>query len=156
MTAPGPHTDTDETVAEAIFNLVFDDKEDLELEDVLYGNHIIIPRNSAAVIQAMGKNRALAGVAAPGGRTLNTLMVMIDLHWSKVGDESTQRRLCDARGTALERKIHEDTTLGGIVIHGFVNQVDRGETLFNGSMFRTVRMSYAATTKTYLSPPAAP
>lgn len=156
MTAPGPPTDQDEVVAEFIFNLINDNKETLGVEDVLYGNHVMIPRSSAAVVTAMGHNRALAGVAAPGGVTMNTLIVMIDLHWSKVGDESTQRREADAKGTILERKIHADTTCGGLIIHGFINQVDRGETVFNGSMFRTVRMLFNGTTKTYLSPPAAP
>lgn len=157
MTAPGPHVDQDEVVAEAIFTLIEDNQDELQLEDVLYGNHTMIPRNSAAIVQALGKDRTLAGVAAPGGRTMNNLRVMIELHWSKVGDEATERRACDARGTALERKIHVDTTLGGIIIHGFVSQVDRGESqMFNGSMFRTVRMLYVGTTKTYLSPPAAP
>lgn len=149
----GPHTDDDVVVAEAILALVEANKIDLQLDDVLYGNHIMIPRASAAVVMAMGKVRALAGVAAPGGRTLNQLQVQIDLHWSKVGDETTERRNCDDRATALERLLHTDTTLDGLIIHGFVMEVSRGETQFaNNSMFRSVRMSYVGQTKTYLTP----
>lgn len=151
------HTDDDTVVAEAIYQLILANKVALQLDDVLYGNHNNIPHASAAVITAAGHRRTLAGVSAPGGRTENALMVEIGLHWSKVGDEATERRAADARGTAVEKKLHEDTTMGGIVIHGFVQQTDRGETqMASGSMFRSVRMTYMATTKTYLSPPAAP
>jgi hypothetical protein len=151
------HTDDDTVVAEAIFDLLEANKATLLLDDVLYGNHNNIPRASGAVVTALGNTRTLAGVSAPGGRTENTLNVEIDLHWSKVGDEATERRAADARGTALSKKLHEDTTLGGIVIHGFVVTIHRGETIMaDNSMFRSVRLMYSATTKTYLSPPAAP
>jgi len=151
------HTDDDTVVAEAIYQLILANQTDLLLDDVLYGNHNNIPHASAAVVTASGKRRELAGVSAPGGRTENTFTIEIGLHWSKVGDEATERRAADSRGKALEKKIHEDTSLGGIIIHGFINQVERGETqMASGSMFRTVRMIYTGETKTYLSPPAAP
>lgn len=147
-----PHTDKDEVVAQAIETLLEANKVALLLDDVLYGNHIMIPRASAAIVMPLGKRRQLAGVAAPGGRTLNQLIVGVDLHWSKIGDEETERKAADSRGTAVETLLHTDTTLGGIVIHGFVTQVDRGESQFaNNSMFRSVRMVYEAQTKTYLS-----
>jgi len=151
------HTDDDATVAQAIEVLVNANKAALLLDDVLYGDHNMIPHASAAIIMPGGMRRELAGVAAPGGRTANNMMVEVVLHWSKVGDEATERKAADQRGKLLERKLHEDTTLGGIIIHGFVNQVDRGNTIMgNNNMFRTVRMVYIAMTKTYLSPPAAP
>jgi len=146
------HTDKDEVVADFLFNLLTTNKVTLQLDDVLYGNQIMIPHASAAVVTAMGKRRTLAGVSAPGGRTLNELVVNIEMHWSRVGDEGTERKNADNRATALEAIIHQDTTLGGIIIHGFINQVDRGETQFaNGSMFRSVRMIFVGQTKTYLS-----
>lgn len=152
-----PHTDDDTIVADAIFDLITANKVTLLLDDVLYGNQALIPRASAAVVVPGGKRRELAGVSSPGGRTNNTLIVEINLHWSKVGDEATERRAVDDRATAVERLIHTDTTLGGIIVHGFIDQVDRGETLMaNNSMFRSVRMMFTGVTKTYLSPPAAP
>jgi len=156
-----PHTDDDTVLALAIRDLIEANKSALLIDDVLYGNHGMIPQASAAVVTAMGKRRQLAGVSAPGGRTQNELMVGIDLHWSKVGNEDTERQAADSRGTALESLIHEDTTVGGIIIHGFITDVDRGDSVLpnstgSNSMFRTVRMMYRGTTKTYLSPPAAP
>jgi hypothetical protein len=150
------HTDDDAVVALAIRDIIEANKATLQLNDVFYGNHTMIPNNSAAVVMAMGKRRQLAGVSAPGGRTQNDLLVTIQLHWSRVGNEEPERRACDARGTAVERLLHANVTLDGIIIHGYVSEVDRGETLINNSMFRSVMMTYVGITKTYLSPPAAP
>lgn len=151
------HTDRDEVIAEAIYNLILANKDTFELDDVFYGNQNMIPRASAAVVMASGKRRVLAGVSAPGGRTENSMMVSVSLNWSKVGDEATERRAVDDRAYEIEKLLHADTTLGGIIIHGYVADVERGESsIANGSMFRSVVMSYIATTKTYLSPPAAP
>lgn len=153
MTGPGPHTDDDVIVALTIRDLIVANQADLLLDDVLYGNHIMIPRASAAVVTANGKTRELAGVSAPGGRTMNNFMIGIFLHYSKVGPEDEERQAVDARALLLERLLHTDTTLGGLVIHGFVRQVDRGETqLSNGSNFRSVQLIYTAVTKTYLTP----
>jgi hypothetical protein len=150
------HTDDDTLVAIAIRDLLETNKETLQLDDVLYGNHNLIPRASAAIVTAGGKTRQLAGVSAPGGRTENNLIVAIQLHWSKVGNEEEERIAADQRGTAVERLIHADTTVSGLIIHGYINQVERGETIVNNSMFRSVIMSFVGITKTYLSPPAAP
>lgn len=146
-----PHTSDDTAVAQAIFNIIVANQATLLLDDVLYGNHTVIPHASAAVVTALGKQRDLVGVVAPGGRTDNTLSIEITLHWSKVGDEATERKNADDRGTALETLIHQDTTVGGIIIHGYIKQVNRGETeMSNGNMFRSVRMIFTGVTKTNL------
>src|SRR6185503_7500357 len=137
------HTDNDTVLALAIRDIIEANKGALGLDIVLYGYHNLIPTSTAAVVMARGKTRALAGVQGPGGRTLNNLMIGIDIHRSKVGDEET--------ATTLEDLINNDTTVGGLIIHGFFDRVDRGDTSFmNGSMFRTVVMSYTGTTKTLI------
>jgi hypothetical protein len=150
-----PHTDNDTVVAQAIFDLIEANKVDLALDDVLWGNQEMIPRASAAIVIPLGKRRVLAGVTAPGGRTENTLLVTIEISRSKVGTEAVERKAVDDTGTAIELLIHSDTTLGGIVIHGFVEQTDRGEVTITSGQYRTVRLMYAARTKTYLSVPTA-
>src|SRR5258706_14806967 len=97
------HTDDDTVVAKAIETLLNANKTALLLEDVLYGDHTMVPRNSAAIVQPGGKQRALAGVAATGGRTENNLVVEVALHWGKVGDAETDCKDEDDRGSALER-----------------------------------------------------
>lgn len=155
------HTDKDEILAQAIQALIEANKVTLGLDDVFYGNHNMIPRASAAIVAPLGKTRELAGVSAPGGRTNNTLMVSIDVHRSKVVDEETGRLAVDSTASAIEALLHTDPTIGGLIIHGFVQNVQRGETQFfsnvgSGSLFRSVQMVFSGTTKTYLSPPMAP
>lgn len=148
-----PHTDDDTVVALYIFNLITTNMVALQLNDVLYGNHNNIPSASAAVVTSGGKLRSVVGVQAPGGRSENQLVVQIALHWSKVGDEATERQAADDRATALEQLLHEDTTMGGLVIHGFVEDVNRGESqMANNSMFRSVVMTWRGKTRTAITP----
>lgn len=119
--------------------------------DVLYGRQEQIPRSPTFVVTPGPKRRDLAGVSAPGGRTMNFLTVFIDVHTSKVGDEETERLAVDQLAEAAEVVLHSDVTMGGIIIHGFVNEWNPGETHNQGGEFRSVRMTYVGITKTYLS-----
>lgn len=147
------HTDSDVVLAQAIQAILETNKVTLGLDDVFYGNQRMLPRASSAVVIAEGKARQLAGVTAPGGRTMNELMVSIDIHRSKVGVEADEREAVDEIATDVETLLHSDTTIGGIIIHGFIRSVQRGEIEFaQNSMFRSVHMSFVGQTKTYLSP----
>ena len=145
------HTDDDTVLALAIFDLLDTNKSALGLELILYGYHTLIPTSTAAVVMARGNTKTLAGVQGPGGRTLNNLMVGIDIHRSKVGDESTERIVVDETSKSVMSLVHADTTVGSLIIHGFFDRTDRGDTSFmNGSMFRTVVMSFTGVTKTLI------
>ncbi len=146
-----PHTDNVTVVAVALYNLINANKGSLGINIVLFGNQNMIPSSPAVVVNPGTKRRDLAGVSAPGGRVMNEMSVFIDVHSSKVGDEFAERLAVDQLAEAVEVKIHSDVTLGGILIHGFVNEWDPGETFIQGSAFRTVRMTFIGKTKTYLS-----
>lgn len=145
------HTDSTATLAKAIYALIVDNADELKLKDVAYGNHLMLPRTPTAVVIPGPKRRELQGVSAPGGRTRNYMTVYIDVHTSKVGSETDERMLLDELGTQVERLIHQDTTVGGIIIHGFVEVWDPGETFIQGGQFRSVRMTFVGQTLTYLS-----
>lgn len=145
------HTDSTAVLAKAIYDLLVANADSLKLQDVLYGNHLMIPRSPTAVVIAGTKRRELAGVSAPGGRTMNYLTVYIDIHDSKVADETTQRQYLDALAESVEHFLHQDVTVGGLIIHGFVNTWDPGESFTQNGQFRSVRMTFTGQTKTYLS-----
>ncbi|HEY9660603.1 MAG TPA: hypothetical protein V6C65_19275 [Allocoleopsis sp.] len=148
------HTNDDTVVADFLFNLINTNKVTLGLNEVYYGNQTMIPVANAAVITPGGKSRVLSGVQGPGGQTTNTLNVIIAVHRSKVGVEDTERHAVDNIATAVERLVHQDVTCGGIIIHGMIDDVSRGESpLANGSMFRSVVMSFSGETKLSLIPP---
>jgi hypothetical protein len=146
-----PHTDDDTVLAQAIFDLLDANKSALNLDLVMYGFQVLIPTSTAAVVMARGNTKALAGVQGPGGRTLNNLMIGIDVHRSKVGNEDTERKVVDSTANDIISLVHNDTTVGGLIIHGFFDRTDRGDTSFmNGSMFRTVVLSFTGITKTLI------
>jgi hypothetical protein len=145
------HTDDDTVLATAIRDLINLNKADLGVSIVLYGNHIMVQSSPAVVVKAAGKDRTLIGVQGPGGRTDNGLNIVVEVHISEVGDEETERRKVDSLATSIEHLLHSDTTIGGIIIHGFVTSATRGDTLISGSMFRSVIMTFAGRTRTLIS-----
>ena len=145
------HTDKVTPVAIFIKDLLIANRTSLGLRDVLFGDQNMIPETPFAVVNCGPKRRQLAGVSAPGGRTMNSLTVFIDIHSSAVGSEADERLKLDQLADLIETKIHADPTCGGIIIHGFVTDWDPGQFFIGNSMFRTVRMTFVGETKTYLS-----
>lgn len=145
------HTDSPTVLAIAIRDKISAVAGTLSIANVLYGDHTMIPVTPAVIVIASGKRRALRGVSSPGGRTDNELIVLIDVHSSAVGDEETERLALETLANNIEAELHKDTTMGGIIIHGFVSEWDNGVAVLSGE-FRTVRMTYIGRTVTYLSP----
>lgn len=147
-----PHTEFSSVLAQAIQAKLTTNKQSLGLADILFGNQQQIPRSPTVVVNPGLKRRELRGVAAPGGRTFNTMIVYVDVHLSKVGDEATERLASHQLAEAIEKVLHADTTMGGIIIHGFVTDSSPGDSFFQlGGEFRTVRLTYVGTSETYLS-----
>lgn len=146
------HTNNTSVLASYIKNLLLTNMQLLGLKDVLYGNQLMLPRSPVAVITPGPKRRELAGVSAPGGRTMNYLTVNIDVYSSKIGNEEDERLALDQLSEQVEFVLHHDVQMGGNIIHGFVTDWTPGETTLQGnSQFRWVRLSFVGLTKTYLS-----
>lgn len=153
MTSPiSPNTDKTSVLAVYIFNLLTANQYDLGLTQVLYGNHNMVPKNNTVVVTPGRKVRSLQGVSAPGGRVKNELNVLIDVITSDVlAGENDGRLATDQLAEVVENRLHQDTTMGGLIIHGFVVYWDPGEQFVNNSMYRMVRMTYTGESRTYLS-----
>lgn len=145
------HTAYTSVLAKAIFDKLVANKIALGLADVFYGDHNDIPRSPTAVVVPGRKIRNLVGVQGPAGRTENELYVYIDIHDSKVSDETTQRLILDRLAETVEVKLHEDTTWGGIIIHGYVTSWDPAVTFFQQGEFRSVRMTFVGRSRTLLN-----
>jgi hypothetical protein len=157
MPFAAPNTDRTTVLALGVKDIIVASKGELEIQDVFYGNHTMTPRSPTVVIRPGRKQRALRGVAAPGGRTENELTLLIDVMSADVlSSEEDSRLALDQLAENVEKLLYVDVTIGGLVIHGFVTDWDPGEIFINNSKWRTVRMTYRAKTITYLSPPAAP
>lgn len=147
-----PHTDKTSVLAQAILTKINTNLVSLGLNAAYYGDQNNIPVAKAAVVMPGIKRRVQEGVGGPGGRSRNYMEVLIFIHNSTVGDEGTQRLVTDQLAEAVEALLHADVTVGGIIIHGFVENMDPGITFINGSQFRTVQMTYTGQTKTQITP----
>lgn len=146
------NTDKTTVVASFIKSLLLDNKYTLGLTDVFYGNHNMIPRGPVVMLRPGIKDRNLKGVSAPGGRVQNLLTVLIDvMQADPLSGEEKARAFLDDLAESVETLVHADTTLGGLVIHGFVHRWDPGEVYINDTMWRTVRLTHISESRTYLS-----
>lgn len=139
-------------VAKAIETILNTNKVSLGLDEVYYGDHNNIPVGKAVSVTAGTKRRELSGVAGPGGRGMNEMDIVLFLYRSVVEDEATARLAVDTLAEDIEDILHADTTLGGIIIHGYVNQWIPGVIHKPTSMFRVVQMNYFARSKTNITP----
>lgn len=148
------HTDRATVLAIAIRDKIIANKVALGLAPdgfVAYGDHNNIPGGKAITVASGTKTRELAGVAGPGGRTLNTMEVVISVFSMVVEQEETARLAVDQMAEAVESLLHSDTTMGGIIIHGFVREWVPGVIYRETSMFRVVQLHFVGITKTNVS-----
>jgi len=145
------NTEFTSVLAVAIQKIITDNMLTLGLKAVMYGDQNQIPLSPTALVVPGPRRRDLAGVSAPGGRVDNWLTVFIDILSSAVGSESDERLKLDQISEKVEKKLHEDVQLGGLLIHGFVNEWDPGLSYLQGGQFRTSRLIYIGRSKTYLS-----
>lgn len=145
------HTDKSTVLAIALRDKIIANKEALGLatdDFVAYGDHNNIPGGRAITVASGTKTRELAGVAGPGGRTLNTMEVVISVFSMVLEQEQIARLAVDQMAEAVEALLHTDTTVGGIIIHGFVRDWVPGIIYRETSMFRVVQLHFVGQTKT--------
>ena len=144
-------TDKASVVAQAILALLEANKDSLGLDQVYYGDQLNIPNAKCAVVRVGRKTRERAGVAGPGGRFMNIMPVTISVYNSTVADEGNARLVVDQLAEAIEDLLHQDITVGGLTLDGFVSEFDPDPVFRAGSMFRTVQLTYQARSKTNLT-----
>lgn len=148
------HTDKSTVLALAIRNKIRDNKVAVGLDAdsfVEYGDHNNVPGGKAVTIAAATKRRELAGVAGPGGRTMNNMEVLVTVYYQKLEDEATARLAVDQIAENVEELLHSDTTMGDLIIHGFVTDWVPGIIYRETSMFRVVQLHFVGRTKTQVT-----
>lgn len=144
-------TDKASTVALAIKDLLESNKDTLGLDQVYYGDQINLPNAKCAAVRVGRKTRERAGVAGPGGRMMNYMPIVINVYNSTVTDEANGRLVVDQLAEAIEDLLHQDITLGGITLDGFVSEFDPDPVFRTGTMFRVVQLTFQARSKTNLT-----
>lgn len=145
------HTDKSTVLAQYIFSLITTNKTALGLDSVLYGEHNEIPSGKTVAVTTGRKDRSLARVAYPGAGTQNRMIVLITIYNNTLGDEATKSLETDQLAEAVEHLLHQNTEMGGNIIHGFVESWDPGYKFKTGSMFRATQLIFVGQTKTNLT-----
>jgi len=139
-------------VAEYLFTKVDTSKETYGIKQVLMGKHNMVPLSPTVRVLPAPRRRNLVGVAAPGGRVENLFTVYVDVMIADpLAGESQGIRNVELLANQIEKLIHADTTLGGLLIHGFFTEADPGEEFIQNSSFRVVRLTFSGVSRTYLS-----
>lgn len=149
------HTDKSTVLAIAIRDKIIANKYACGLDPsdfVAYGDHNNVPGGKAITVASGTKTRELAGVAGPGGRTLNTMEVVISVFYMVVEAEETARLTVDQMAESVETLLHSDTSMGGLIIHGYVREWTPGIIYRETSMFRVVQLHFVGQTKTNVTP----
>jgi len=146
-----PHTDKTTVLAQYILSQINTNKVVLGVDNVLYGEQNELPPGKTVVVMAGRKDRALQRVAFPGAGTRNRMTVLVTIYNNTVGDEGTKSLETDVLAETIEHFLHQDTEMGGNIIHGFVESWDPGFRYRSGSMFRATQLTFVGQSKTNLT-----
>jgi len=123
---------------------------------ILYGDQNNVPVTPTVCVESGPTKRALAGAQY---RTENELTCYILIYWAKVQDNQTDKLEAEQCAEAIARYVDANPRLelsgdGGVVIHGFITDVEPGYS-FKGSgrsktLYQAVRLTWTGKTKTML------
>jgi hypothetical protein len=143
-------------IAQRIFALLDAAKTDLMNDNALvfYGDQNRVPVTPALCVESGETGRALGGVP---NRVENTHTCYIILYHSPVDETQTSKLQSEQYAEAVTAFLDTNLTLdldgdGGIVIHGFVRNIEPGYSYKNkgNTLMNSVRLTWQGTTKTIL------
>lgn len=141
-------------VAKKIETVLIDDMAQLGLEAVFFGDQADIPKSPTVCVEPVDKVKDLQGA---NRYCLVRFRVGVLLYHSRIQDDQLTREEADTFGEAIEHYLdsYQDGTsppgtLGGLLIHGFVNTFESGYTVRNNNQFRSVRLTYEGLVKQLL------
>lgn len=121
-----------------------------DANDVAYGDQQKIPRTPYICVETGTKTRELSGIGGKG-RVDNHFTVFIMVYISQVKSVQVNRHDADALAEKVELILHEDVTIGGTVIHGFVTSIEPGFSTRSGELMRVARVTWTGLTKTLIA-----
>lgn len=119
---------------------------------IFYGDQSRVPVTPSICVEAGPSVRILAGVPR---RTENELRCLILIYWAKVDGNQTTKLDAERCGETTAYFLDQNPTLeynsdGGIVIHGWVTEIDPGYSYKQGTLFHATRLMWTGKTKTML------
>jgi hypothetical protein len=142
-------------VAQRIYLLLQDGQTTLLGQDgyLSYGDQSRVPVTPTVCVESGETVRVLGGVPR---RTENNFVCYILLYYAKVDTNQETKLASEQLGESICRFLDANPTLernadGGIVIHGWVSNIDPGYSVRNGStLMHAVRLTWTGKSKTQL------
>jgi len=138
---------TDDTLAveDALELLLKENADDLGLLQITRGDDELLPKTPAINIIAENKTRELANT---GMMVLNTFQFYFMVFHSNIRDQVATRRDCTLLAEAVEKVLHSDRQLGGLLIHSHVQSTSYGVANRGSEMIRSNRLLWVGQSKT--------
>jgi len=145
-------------VAQRLYDLVNDNKTALLTADgqLLYGDQNRIATTPTLCVESGPTGRVLAGVGG-NGRTENNHTCWLILYYAKVDTNQDTKKESEQTAEAIAAYLDQNVRLersgdGGIVIHGYVSNIEPGYRLRNEgkTLMHAVRLTWTGKSKTIL------
>ena len=130
-------------ITQAVVDLLAGDK-DLGLSKVYYGDQAGIPQVPSATVEAGSAERQYTQT---GLQTTRVVPIIIIIYHGKVADVQDIKKSLDEYATLVETKLHEDSTLGGLVINGLVTSIEPGGVSIGRAQFYAHRLTWEGLVK---------
>jgi len=132
-------------VAQFVLALIQDNAAsffDEPIQQVFYGDQDKIPSTPVVCVEVNDKNRTMRGMQKT--YTIEMEIYVIVYH-SKVGSPQDNRLGADIMSEQVEDLLHKDNRCGGLVIDSFVTKNESGTAQKAGSIVRSNRVTFYAT-----------
>lgn len=136
-----PTTDRVSLVVQAHVDLITSRKATLGLADVWYGDQSRLPRTPADCVDAGPMERTLNRATGKGG-TENTFRIYHLIYLGKVQDVQANLKQAQELAESIMTVLHEDITLGGLVLHGFVTTIEPGFVRKGDALMKVQRLAW--------------
>jgi hypothetical protein len=140
-------TDSLLACAQYVLSQLKDNKAELGLEGVFYGDQTKIPHVPTACVEPSDKVRDQQGEPR---LMVNTMEVIILLYLMRIGDVQSTRIEVDKVAEDVEAQLHKDAQMGGLAYRSYVSRFESGYTQRGNSLFRSARLTFHIESKTRL------
>lgn len=148
MTTPEP-TNEPSNVVDYMYTLITDNKEALQVQSVLYGEHRLVPMTPGITVAPGPMRSEMVGIPFRVEQNIRILITVFNAMITGNASESPQREaLIIAQETA--KLLHKNSKMGGWVIQGYVTSIQPSFTVNNGRLMVATRLTWDGLTRVCL------
>jgi len=125
-------------ITQRVVDILTEAADELTLKGVYYGYQQLIPTFPALSVESGRKARVGNGTH----RFEIRFSVLMMLEHGQIQSTEVNKKESEELSELVEQKIHEDFTLGGLVLFGYITNIDPGVRLRESEMIRATRLTW--------------